>query len=322
MSQIINPGSGGGGGGGIITIQGDVGSVTGGVISFNAEPTCGSSVSFSGTGTTMRLFVTDLNSNTIVGNNSGNGTISGTNNTSFGKDALIALTSGSGNIAIGIDAMTATTAGSNNIVIGGGDANVNNIGNGNIVIGSPVSFAAATANTTLIGNASTTKCVIGGINGVSLGNTITVVTMGGSDPDELGTANIVGSGGVSVSASANTITISGSGSGVTWNEVTGGSATLAASNGYVINNAGATILTLPTNSLLGDTIQIVGRLGIWAIIYGTGQYIQFGRVSTTTSSGQLNATEAHDCVTLICTIPSVTSPVFSVVNSVGNMSLS
>lgn len=321
MSQIINPGSGGGGGGGIITIFGDVGSVTGGVVSFNAEPTSGSSVSFSGTGTTMRFFVTDLNSNTIVGNNSGNGTISGTNNTSFGKDAMIALTSGSGNIAIGIDSMTATTAGSNNIVIGGGDANANDLGDNNIVIGHPTAFPGASTNITSIGNSSTTTCIIGGINGVSLGNTVTVVTMGGSDPDALGTADIVGSGGVSITASANTITISGSGSGITWNNVTGGSATLAASNGYVINNAGATVLTMPTNSALGDTIKIVGRQGIWAIIYGTGQYIQFGKVNTTSTSGQFTATDAHDCVTLVCIIPSSTSPIFSVTDSVGNITL-
>lgn len=321
MSQILTFNSGGSGGIPIVQIDGDVGSAVGPIISLLAEPTSGSSVSFSAAGSTVRFFVTDTNINTIIGNNAGNGTISGTNNTALGKDALTSLTSGSDNIAIGLDAMNATTAGSGNIVIGGGDANLNDIGSNNIVIGSVNSFPAATSNTTAIGNSFTSKCAIGGINGVSLGNTATVVTMGGTDPDELGTAVITAGVGITVTPTANTITISTSGSGFSWNDVISGSANLVAENGYVIHNAGATTLTMPTSASLGDTIQIVGRQGIWAIIYGIGQYIQFGTQDTTITSGQLSATNASDCVTLVCIIPSGTVPIFAVTTSIGNITV-
>ena len=69
MGAILNPFTGrlqvktggGSGGGGITTINGDSGSVTGSVVTFTAE-NAGSTVEFSGTGSTMDLNVTDSNS--------------------------------------------------------------------------------------------------------------------------------------------------------------------------------------------------------------------------------------------------------------------
>lgn len=321
MSQSSTYGLGGGGGGGVVTISGDTGSATGATITFDAYPGSGQSVFFHASGSTVALDITDSAGNTLLGLGAGDAGLSGTNNTSLGKESLNVVSTGSSNIAIGYQAMGATTTGSSNIVIGGGAANLSAIGSNNIVIGAPVTFAAATSNITVIGNTSTTECAIGGINGVSLGNTATVVTMGGTDPDKLGTAVITAGTGVTITPSANTITISASASGTTWYDVISGSATLAASSGYVINNAGATTLTLPTSASLGDTIQIVGRQGIWAIIYGVGQYIKFGTQDTTITSGQLSATDASDCVTLVCIIPSVTTPIFAVTSSIGNITV-
>lgn len=319
QSSTYIPGSGGGG---IVTqINGDTGSATGPIITFDSYPASGQSVIFIASGSTVSLITTDSTGNTLIGSGSGDAGVTGTNNTALGKESLNVISTGSSNIAIGYQAMGATTAGSGNIVIGGGNANLNDIGSNNIVIGALNSFPAATSNTTAIGNPSTSRCAIGGINGVSLGNTATVVTMGGTDPDELGTAVITAGSGITVTPSANTITISASGAAFSWNDVVSGSANLVAENGYVIHNAGATTLTLPTSAALGDTIQIVGRQGIWAIIYDVGQYIQFGTQDTTITSGQLSATNASDCVTLVCIIPSVTSPVFAVTTSIGNITV-
>lgn len=323
MSQSSTYNNGGGGGGGVITIDGDIGSVTGATISFNAEPTSGSSVTFSGTGTTMRFNVTDLNVNTIIGNNAGNGTISGTHNTSVGASGLLSVTSGSYNIGLGIQALEFITSGSYNIGLGSlSGSSYTSSESSNILLNNAGTLGESNVlrigSGTGAGNQQISNAYISGINGVNVGSVASVVSVNG---DHLGSTTITAGSGITVTPGANTVTISASGSGFSWNDVISGSATLAASNGYVIHNAGATTLTLPTNSALGDTIQIVGRQGIWAIIYNTGQYIQFGNVSTTPTSGQLSATDAHDCVTLVCTIPSGTSPVFTVTNSVGNITV-
>lgn len=79
----------------------------------------GSSVEFTGSGSTVLLNVTDSNNNTIVGKSSGKAGITGTANTVFGEGSLTAITSGSKNIVIGQAAGTSyTSSESSNILIG------------------------------------------------------------------------------------------------------------------------------------------------------------------------------------------------------------
>lgn len=318
MSQSSTYGLGGGGGGGVVTISGDTGSATGATITFDAYPGSGQSVFFHASGSTVALDITDSAGNTLLGLGAGDAGLSGTNNTSLGKESLNVVSTGSSNIAIGYQAMGATTTGSSNIVIGGGGANSSTLGSNNIIIGNPSAVPGAISNQTVIGNDTTAETFVSGIEGVDVGSVAKVVTV---NSDQLGSATITAGSGITVVPGANTITISASSSGTTWYDVISGSATLAASSGYVINNAGATTLTLPTSASLGDTIQIVGRQGIWAIIYGVGQYIKFGTQDTTITSGQLSATDASDCVTLVCIIPSVTTPIFAVTSSIGNITV-
>lgn len=302
----------------VITINGDTGSATGSTITFDAYPASGQSVFFHASGSTVSLDITDSTGNTLLGLGAGDAGISGTNNTSLGKESLNVISTGSSNIAIGYQAMGATTTGSSNIVIGGGGANSSTLGSNNIIIGNPSAVPGAVSNQTVIGNDTTVEVYISGVEDINVGSVSKVVTM---DADQLGTATITGGTGITVTPTANTITISASGSGFSWNDVISGSANLVAENGYVIHNAGATTLTMPTSASLGDTIQIVGRQGIWAIIYGAGQYIQFGTQDTTITSGQLSATNASDCVTLVCIIPSGTVPIFAVTTSIGNITV-
>lgn len=128
--------------------------------------------------------------------------------------------------------------------------------------------------------------------------------------------------GISILNGANSIQISATASGFSWFDVTGGSATLAAESGYIADAAGLTTFTMPTNNSIGDTIKIVGKgSGGWKIVYGAGQNIVYGSSTTTTTTGNLASTNAHDCVELVCTTASATAPIFTGVNSIGNLAV-
>jgi len=108
----------------------------------------------------------------------------------------------------------------------------------------------------------------------------------------------------------------------TWNDVTGGSATVAANNGYLADKSTLTTFTLPTDNNIGDTITIVGKgTGGWKIIYGTGQNIIFGSSASTATTGNIASTNTNDVVNLVCTTASATAPIFSVVYAVGNITI-
>jgi len=86
-------------------------------------------------------------------------------------------------------------------------------------------------------------------------------------------------------------------------EVTGTSQSMASNNGYITNNAALVIATLPSTSLVGDLVWIVGKgLGGWQIAQNAGQTIHFGNQDTTTgSSGSLSSTGQYDAIQLLCT---------------------
>ena len=104
-------------------------------------------------------------SNTFLGQNSGNLTLSGADqNTAVGATALDAITSGDDNVAVGFNALGANASTSRNVAIGSGALAVNIINN-NVAVGS----LALTANTV-------------GADNVGVGrNAITANTTGGSN---------------------------------------------------------------------------------------------------------------------------------------------
>jgi len=134
--------------------------------------------------------------------------------------------------------------------------------------------------------------------------------------------NISAGAGIVVTNGANTISIAGTGGGFTWTDVTGGSATVAAQNGYLADKSTLTTFTLPTNNAIGDTILIVGvGTGGWKIVYTTNQKIIFGSSTSTVSTGNVASTNTADCCTLICTTASASAPIFTITNAVGNLTV-
>jgi hypothetical protein len=119
-------------------------------------------------------------------------------------------------------------------------------------------------------------------------------------------ANTLGAGpGITIMNTAGQVIISGTGlSGFVWNDVTGTSLTMVSGNGYVADNSSLVTLTLPTTSIFGDVIQVVGKnTGGWAIAQNAGQTIHFGDENTTTGvTGSLASTNQYDAMTLVCTI--------------------
>lgn len=135
-------------------------------------------------------------------------------------------------------------------------------------------------------------------------------------------ATLTAGTGISISNGHNSITINNTGAGFTWNDVTGGSATMAAQNGYIADKSTLTTFTMPTNNALGDTIKVIGKgSGGWTIVYTTNQNIIFGSLTSTTTTGSLSSTNAHDCLELVCTTASASAPIFTVVSSIGNITV-
>lgn len=87
-------------------------------------------------------------SNTWLGTNAGNFTVTGTLNTGIGVNALSALTTGSLNVAVGANALQAQTTASSNVAIGNNSMFSSVTGGGNVAIGDTSLFSAngATGN--------------------------------------------------------------------------------------------------------------------------------------------------------------------------------
>jgi hypothetical protein len=112
----------------------------------------------------------------------------------------------------------------------------------------------------------------------------------------------------------------GGGGGLTWNEVTGTTQSLAADNGYIMNNASLVTGTLPATCALGKTIALCGKgTGLYKIAQNSGQTIHFGNQDTTTGTGgYLQATHRRDAIALLCTVADTE---FTILNSVGNFTV-
>lgn len=87
---------------------------------------------------------------------------------------------------------------------------------------------------------------------------------------------------------------------------------------YIVNSTSLVELTLPESSNInyGDIIEVINtNTGGWLISYNTDQYIQWGNVNTTTSTGYLQSQSNGDVVRLIYT----GNNEFEVISSIGNV---
>lgn len=86
-------------------------------------------------------------------------------------------------------------------------------------------------------------------------------------------------------------------------EVTGTGEAMLVNTRYGANNASRVSLSLPTASIVGDALLLVGMgTGGWRLSQGASQQVHFGDLSTTFgSSGRLDSTHQKDAIELVCT---------------------
>ena len=86
-------------------------------------------------------------------------------------------------------------------------------------------------------------------------------------------------------------------------EVTSTAQAMAINNGYILNNIALVTATLPSVSVVGDLVWIIGKgSGGWQIAQNAGQTIHFGNQDTTTGAGgRLDSTNQYDSIQLLCT---------------------
>lgn len=123
---------------GVVTINGDTGTATGDPITLTAldgANNSGASVQFTASGSKVVLDVTDPSDNTFVGKDSGNSTLTGTDNVALGNNILPVLTTGTFNIGVGNNSLLLNSTGSLNIAIGHSSLAANTTQNDNIAVG-------------------------------------------------------------------------------------------------------------------------------------------------------------------------------------------
>ncbi len=167
--------------------------------------------------------------------------------------------------------------------------------------------ASVTANTAKVTNATH--------SGDATGDTALTLATVNSDVGSYTNADItVNAKGLITAAS------SGTDVGITWNEVTGTTQSAAVNNGYITNNAGLVIVTIPDTATLGSVVRITGKgAGGWKLAQNSGETIHFGNTDTTTGvGGSLASTNRYDTVELVCITANTD---WVVVSSVGNITV-
>lgn len=102
------------------------------------------------------------------------------------------------------------------------------------------------------------------------------------------------------------------GGGITWNNVTGTSQSMAINNGYIANNASLVTMTLPAVAAVGSVIQVAGAgAGGYKVAQNSGQTIHFGTSATTTGTGgSVTPQTQYEAFTLLCIIANTDWMVF------------
>jgi hypothetical protein len=119
-------------------------------------------------------------------------------------------------------------------------------------------------------------------------------------------ATITAGAGISVTNGAASITIASTGGVGAWSGIAGTTQTAAVNSGYVIQNASATTVTLPTTAALGSIVQVQGLgAGGWVLAAGAGQTIQLG-ASATSTAGSLTSANRYDVVEVVCIVANLT----------------
>jgi hypothetical protein len=125
---------------------------------------------------------------------------------------------------------------------------------------------------------------------------------------------------IGITSATGSITINSTGvSSFAWNDVASGTQALAVNQGYITDNGASLVTyTLPVTAAEGTEIAVAGfSSGLWTIHQNASQLIHFGnQVTTTGTGGSLAASNAFDCVRLLCVVANTT---WVVLNAVGNL---
>lgn len=96
------------------------------------------------------------------------------------------------------------------------------------------------------------------------------------------------------------------GTALAWSGVAGTTQAAAVNNGYIIENAGQTTVTLPATAAIGSMVQVQGLgAGGWILAANTGQTIQLGS-SATSTAGSLTSANQWDTVHVVCVVANTT----------------
>jgi hypothetical protein len=145
--------------------------------------------------------------------------------------------------------------------------------------------------------------------------------IGSATPPYLTAATLTAGGGIGITNGSGAITITNTAmTGISWVEVTGTTQAAAANTGYVANNAGLVTITLPATAPFGTVVRAAGKgAGLYRIAQNTGDSIRFGEFTSTVGTGGfIQATDAGDCVELLCI---TADNDWKVLSSVGNFTI-
>lgn len=332
-----------------ITINGDVGSVTGSTITLTGGS---SGAVFTGVGTTLTEsfnFLAIPNTNTgatagyislggsiflsnygtgivnFFGAGAGNSLVGNTSqaNIAIGASALSSVTTGGGNVAIGYNSLNAlTTAGliGVNTAVGFNTGSSITTGSANLLLGSNAGslLTGSDSNNIFLSN-----------NGMTGDNHVLRIGNQGTSQGQQNTCFIAGIQGVTTSNSQmvtfNSVTTQLGvatipNAAVTWSVITADQSAVV-NAGYICNKAGLLTLTLPTTAVVGSIIRVTGintALG-WKIAQSSGQTIYFGSSATTTgATGSLASAAIRDTVEIVCV---VANNDWNVLSSIGNITV-
>jgi len=283
--------------------------------------------------------------NVAVGSSSSLSITTGNQNTAVGMLSLANTTVGTDNTTIGFSCggnLQGSSSNANVLIGTSTGINLSTNSSNNIMVGPNVTGSLSDSATIRIGNQSggnlQSLCYIAGIAGSS--NTPTGVvgvdalgklagSNGSNGEIQIGGgtgpvwANITSSGStIAITNGANTINLeSAITPGVTWSVVTAASQAAAVGHGYIANNAGTVVISLPSVSAVGALLEVTGINNAtgWQISQATGQQIFFGASSTTSgATGTLTSSATRDSVKMVCVVANTT---WNVLSAVGNLTL-
>ena len=117
------------------------------------------------------------------------------------------------------------------------------------------------------------------------------------------------------------------GGGFTWQAAAGTTVAMAKNNGYITESATLYTFTLPSGATtnIGDVFA-VSSSGLyadsWRInVTGLSDSIRIGNAQTSGGTGYLASTAVGDVVTMVCTVKIGTDLVYTVISSMGNITV-